>query len=122
MRRTLLLLVLGALLYGLGLQAARACLPTVLPTHMHFDSVAGEPRLPCHDDAGLAQAVCESHCRTNAQNSRVSVSFDLPAAAPMVSAAPMAPVLVVAAIDHGFDLPPRDGGPPLHILLHRFLR
>lgn len=122
MRRTLLLLVLGALLYGLGLQAAKACLPTVLPTHMHFASVAAEPQQPCHDDVGLTQAVCEPHCRNNAQNSRVSVSFDLPAAAPLDSAAPVAPVLVVAAIDSDFDLPPRGSGPPLHILFHRFLR
>jgi len=122
MRRTLLLLVLGALLYGLGLQAARACLPTVLPTHVHFDSVAAEQRQPCHDDAVLTKAVCESHCRNNAQNSRVSVSFDLPAAAPMDSTVPMAPVLVVAAIDNDFDLPLRDSGPPFHILFHRFLR
>ena len=121
-RRALLLLMLGALLYGFGVLAARACLPTVLATHMQAVAVASAEPAPCHGDAGITQAVCESHCRTDVQNSRISLNFDLPAAVPLETAIPVTPIIAVALSDSDPSLPSRDGGPPLHVLFHRYLR
>jgi len=121
-RRVLLLLMLGALLYGLGVQAARACLPTVLASHAHHAALTGIDAEPCHDDAGVVQLVCESHCRTDVQSARLSFSFDLPVAAPLDAPRPAAPLLLAAPGDGGFEPPPRGSGPPLHVLFHRFLR
>ncbi len=121
-RRALLLLMLGALLYGLGVQAARACLPTVLASHTHAAALAGTDAERCHSDAGVVQLVCESHCKTDAQTARLSFAFDLPAAAPLDAPRPAAPLLL-AALSSGDDAAPlRDSGPPLHLLFHRFLR
>jgi len=119
-RRAVLLLVLAALLYGFGMHAARACAHQTA-VMAQASSQAGSP--PCHHgEADVAEAACEVHCRTDTQSGRLSLSFDLPAAAPLgflpPPAAP-APVLLLA-----LDVAParRDGGPPLHILLHRLLR
>ncbi len=121
LRRVLLLIVLGAVLYGLGVQAARACLPAVLVSHVHSVSIAdGQPE-PCGGDAGVARAFCESHCRSDAQSTRASLNFDLPAAVPVDVARPVGPIMLVAH-NHGDTAPPpRDSGPPLHVLFHRFL-
>ncbi len=121
-RRVLLLLMLGALLYGFGVQAARACLPTVLASHAHHAALTGLAAEPCHDDAGVVQLVCESHCRTDAQSARLSFSFDLPVAAPLDAPRPAAPLPLAAPGDSGAEPPLRDSGPPLHVLFHRFLR
>lgn len=122
LRRALLLIVLGAVLYGIGVQAARACLPAVLVSHVHTVATAdGQPE-PCHGDAGAARAVCESHCRSDAQSTRASLNFDLPAAAPVDIAGPIVPVMLVAHNDGDTAPPPRDNGPPLHLLFQRFLR
>lgn len=119
-RRLLLLLALGALLFGLGMQAARACLPETV-AHTHAEVLGGGETSHCHDDVALAQAVCESHCRADAQSSRVSLTPDLPAAAPLDAVAPLALVTPIARSD-GSAPPPRDGGPPLHVLFQRFLQ
>jgi hypothetical protein len=120
-RHALLLLVLAALLYGFGLHAARACVQHSAPQE-HVAAGAG----PCHGQSGVdvdvAEAACELHCRTDVQSGRLSLSFDLPAAAPApaVVTAPAAPVDLLAAL---VEEPPRgSSGPPLHILLHRLLR
>jgi hypothetical protein len=122
LRRALLLLMLGALLYGLGVQAARACLPVALATHMHVVGDGSAEPAPCHDDAGITQAVCESHCRADAQNSRVTLNFDLPAAVPVQAETAVAPLIAVAVSEGDPSLPSRDGGPPLHVLFSRYLR
>jgi hypothetical protein len=120
-RRSVLLLVLAALLYGFGMHAAKACQPGMNTAHPASVS-AGEP---CHHGAAevdLAEAACEVHCRTDTQTGRTSVGFDLAAVAPAVLIATLAPVdpLEPAALD--VAPPRRDSGPPLHILLHRLLR
>lgn len=121
-RRTLMLLMLGTLLFGLGVQAARACLPTVLATHAHAADADGGDGAPCHGEAGVVQLVCESHCRADTQSARLSFGFDLPAAAPLDAPRPAAPLLL-AALDAGDNAaPPPGSGPPLHLLFHRFLR
>jgi hypothetical protein len=120
-RRVLLLLMLGALLYGLGMQAARACLP-IIAAYEHAEVLSrGDAPDHCHGDEALALAVCESHCRTDVQSNRASLNFDLPAAVPLDGAAALAPTVTVAASD-GAMPPSRDRGPPLHLLFHRFLR
>lgn len=121
-RRALVLIVIGALLYGIGVQTARACLPAVLQSHLHVATTFhGEPA-PCHGDAGITRAVCESHCRSEAQSTRASLNVDLPAAAPLDMLGAVSPVIVVARNDAEATTPPRDSGPPLHVLFHRFLR
>lgn len=119
--RLLVLLVLGALLYGLGVQAARACLP-LIAAHDHLELPAtGADRDRCHEEQTPSQVVCESHCRTDAQSNRVLLSFDLPAAAPLATVVALAPIVSVAA--GAGDLPaPPDAGPPLHLLFQRLLR
>jgi len=114
--------MLGALLYGLGVQAARACLPTVLASHTHAAALAGTDAERCHSDAGVVQLVCESHCKTDAQTARLSFTFDLPAAAPLDAPRPAAPLLLAALTEGNAAAPPRESGPPLHLLFHRFLR
>lgn len=119
-RRGVLLFVLAALLYGFGMHAARACQPAAFAG---APDAAVVPGSPCHHgDLDVAQTACEAHCRTDAQSSRLSPSFDLPEAAPASFGAPPAPLLPA-----GFAAPDtapqrRDTGPPLHILLHRLLR
>lgn len=121
-RRALLLFVLAALLYGFGLHAARACAQHSAPPQQQHAAEAS----PCHGqmsvDIDVAEAACELHCRTDVQSGRLTLSFDLPAAAPApapVVVAPAAPIERLAL----FEPPPRgDTGPPLHILLHRLLR
>jgi len=119
--RLLLLLVLGALLYGLGVQAARACLP-LIAAHEHIEGTAtGADQDRCHDEQTPSQVVCESHCRTDAQSNRVSLSFDLPAAAPLATVVVMAPIVSVASGASDLTVL-RDAGPPLHLLFQRLLR
>ncbi len=117
-RRLLLLFVLGALLYGFGLHAARACVPAAAAGQFSALS-AGDS---CHGDVDVAEAACQVHCRTDAQSGRASASFDLPAAAPP----DLLPALAPPAPDESLAIagapPRRVGGPPLHILLHRLLR
>ena len=119
-RRALLLLVLAALLYGLGLHAARAC--------VHGSAVFAQPAAlagnpPCHHgEVDVAEAACEAYCRTDTQSSRVSLSFDLPAAAPLDFAPSLVPQAPVGPLALDAAPPRRDTGPPLHILLHRLLR
>jgi hypothetical protein len=118
-RRTVLLLVLAALLYCFGMHAARACVHDPLAVEPSSATAEGHP---CHGEVDVAEAACEVHCRTDTQSGRLSLSFDLPAAAPLNVAplpAPAEPVVLLLA-----DLAPprRDTGPPLHILLHRLLR
>ena len=122
LRRVLLLLVLGAVLFGAGVQAARACLPSMLSSHLHVAASSDDLPEPCHGDAGIARAVCESHCRTDAQSTRAALNFDLPAAAPADAFAPMTPIVVALLTAVDTAPPPRDNGPPLHLLFHRFLR
>lgn len=122
MRRALLMLMLGVLLYGLGVQAARACLPTTMASHAHAAALSEPDRQPCHDEVGVSQLVCESHCRTDVQSTRLSFSFDLPAAAPLHAPGPIAPLIAIASSDGSRAAPPRDNGPPLHLLFQRFLR
>ena len=121
-RRAVLLLVLVALLYGFGMHAARACVhDPVVAAGAQAGDLAGDP--PCHQgDVDVAEAACEVHCRTDTQSGRLSLTFDLPPAAPLN--VPPPPALVAAVVLPVADLaPPRgDTGPPLHILLHRLLR
>jgi hypothetical protein len=118
-RRITLLLVIAALLYGFGLHAARACVPTAAVAIAAIDRAGGDP---CHGEVDLTQAACEAHCRTDTQSGRTSFGFDLPAALPLdlaptlAAAVPIGPLALAAAPSR------RDTGPPLHILLHRLLR
>jgi hypothetical protein len=118
-RRAVLLLVLAALLYGFGMHAARACAHNSLAM-AQASGVAGAP--PCHGEIDIAEAACEAHCRTDTQSGRVSLSFDLPAAAPPDLTAALAPPAPVGPLAPEIAPPRRDPGPPLHILLHRLLR
>jgi hypothetical protein len=78
---------------------------------------------PCHHaEADVAQVACEAHCRTDAQSSRLSLSFDLPEAAPAGFVTWLAPLLPATIATPEAAPPRRDTGPPLHILLHRLLR
>jgi hypothetical protein len=119
-RRAVLLLVLAALLYGFGMHAARACVPSSAAAH-HTAISGGHP---CHGEADvdLAQAACELHCHTDTQSGRSSLSFEFPAAAPLDLTASLAPLAPVGPPEPEFAPPRRDTGPPLHILLHRLLR
>ncbi len=122
-RRGVLLFVIAAMLYGFGLHAALACQPAVKTGVAVSDVVAAVHGSPCHhDEADVAQAACEAHCRTDTQSSRLSLSFDLPEAA-LTGFAPV-PLPVPLAGPSAPDASPlrRDTGPPLHILLHRLLR
>jgi hypothetical protein len=114
-----LLLALAALLYGMAMHAARACVPAATPV----GSLAAEAER-CHGDpaASVAEAACEAHCRTDVQSSRVDVSFDLPAAAPQDVVVAHAPLTLLEPVALAQSPPRRDTGPPLHILLHRLLR
>jgi len=119
-RRAVLLLVLAALLYGFGMHAARACAhgSTALA---RTDAVASDP--PCHHgDVDVAEAACEAHCQTDTQSGRLSLSFDLPAAAPLDVLPSLAPPAPIGPLALDVAPPRRDTGPPLHILLHRLLR
>lgn len=119
-RRAVLLLVLAALFYGFGMHAAKACPPKAIAGLQEFAAIQGAP---CHHgEVDLAQAACEVHCRTDTQTGRVSLSFDLPAAAPVDLAASLAPLLPAETTAPDTAPPRRDTGPPLHILLHRLLR
>ena len=118
-RRTVLLLVLAALLYGFGIHAARACAHNRVATAQESGVSGGHP---CHGEIDLAQAACETHCKSDAQSGRASPSFELPAAAPLPLAASMAPRAPIGLIALDAAPPRRDTGPPLHILLHRLLR
>jgi hypothetical protein len=119
-RRTLLLFVVAALLYGFGLHAARACLPAAgTATHAHAAQSGGHP---CSDEVDLAQAACETHCQSDAQSGRALIGFDLPAAAPPNLAASLAPPKPSGPHARGAAQLRRDSGPPLHIVLHRLLR
>jgi hypothetical protein len=119
-RRAVLLFVLAALLYGFGLHAARACVPHTAPPTAH----SAADGVPCHgaDEIDVAEVACEVHCRTDVQSGRLSLAFDLPAAAPLpVPFAPEPPALTGPLLLAGAPLS-GDTGPPLHILLHRLLR
>lgn len=118
-RRTVLLIVVAALLYGIGMHAARACAPGASAA-VHQSAAAVDN--PCHGEIDVARGACEALCNTDTQSGRVSPSFDLPVAAPLDLSAsltppsPVGPLVLVAAPTR------RDTGPPLHILLHRLLR
>lgn len=119
-RRAVLLLVLAALLYGFGIHAARACVhnPVVLEA---AGAPAGDP--PCHHgEIDVAEAACEAHCRTDTQSGRLSLSFDVPAAAPLDVVPSLAPPAPIGLLAFAASPPRGDTGPPLHILLHRLLR
>jgi len=118
-RRAVLLLVLAALLYGFGMHAARACAQVSVAVAQHGVLPGGHP---CHGEIDPAQAACETHCNTDAQSGRVSLSFDFPAAAPLDLTASLAPLAPVGPPEPEVAPPRRDTGPPLHILLHRLLR
>jgi hypothetical protein len=118
-RRAVLLLVLAALLYGFGLHAARACMPSASAAVSHSASAGGNP---CHGEIDVAQAACEVVCNTDTQSGRASLSFDLPAAAPLDLSVSLAPPTPVGSLTLATAPPRRDTGPPLHILLHRLLR
>ena len=119
-RRALLLLALAGLLYGLGLHAARACAHGSAAFAQQA-ALAGNP--PCHHgEVDVTEAACEAYCRTDTQSSRVSLSFDLPAAAPLDFAPSLVPPAPVGPLALDAAPPRRDTGPPLHILLHRLLR
>ncbi len=118
-RRAVLLLVLAALLYGIGMHAARACAPAAAAAVHHSAIAAGNP---CHGEIDVAQAACEALCNTDTQSGRASPSFDLPAAAPLDLCASLAPPTPVGPLVLDTAPPRRDTGPPLHILLHRLLR
>jgi hypothetical protein len=119
-RRAVLLLVLAAVLYGFGMHAARACVHAAVAV-AQAGSLAAEP--PCHHgEVDVAEAACEAHCRTDTQSGRLSLSFDLPAAAPVDFAATPAPPVPTKALVVAFAPARRDTGPPLHIVLHRLLR
>jgi hypothetical protein len=118
-RRAVLLLVLAALLYGFGMHAARACVPGASAAVHHSASVGVAP---CHGEIDVAQGACEVVCNTDTQSGRASLSFDLPAAAPLDLFASLAPPAPVGALALDAAPPRRDTGPPLHILLHRLLR
>ena len=119
-RRAVLLLVLAALLYGFGMHAARACAHNAAAI-AQATTHAGGP--PCHHgEIDVAEAACEAHCRTDTQSGRLSLSFDLPAAAPLEVMPSLVPPLPVGQLALGEAPPRRDTGPPLHILLHRLLR
>ena len=78
------MLVLAALLYALGMHAARACHPV---STEQIGGVAVVQGTACHqDEPDAAQAACEAHCRNDAQSGRLSLSFDLPAAMPTAAA------------------------------------
>ncbi len=119
-RRAVLLLLLAALLYGFGIHAARAC--------AHGPAAAAQAAMPSgdtpcqHGDIDVAEAACEAHCRADTQSGRVSVSFDLPAAAAPGTAPVLAPPATVGLLALDAAPPRGDTGPPLHILLHRLLR
>jgi len=119
-RRAVLLLLLAALLYGFGIHAARACAHN-LAAIGQAAAVASAP--PCHHgDIDLAEAACEAHCNTDTQTGRLSVSFDLPAAAPLGVPTALAPPPPIGLLAFDASPPRGDTGPPLHILLHRLLR
>lgn len=118
-RRAVLLFVLAALLYGFGMHAARACVHEA-PVIAKLQAMP-DPH-PCHGDTDLAEAACETHCRTDTQSGRLSLSFDLPPAAPVALAAALPPPTPAGSPSPQFAPPRRDTGPPLHILLHRLLR
>jgi len=118
-RRAVLLFVLAALLYGFGMHAARACAHNTVVSAQQGVMSDGHP---CHGDADLAEAACEAHCRTDTQSGRLSLSFDLPAAAPLDVAPSLAPPAPIGPLALDVAPPRRDAGPPLHILLHRLLR
>ena len=119
-RRAVLLLVLAALLYGFGMHAARACAHNTAAI-AQAASPAGAP--PCHHgDVDVAEAACEAHCRTDTQSGRLSLSFELPAAAPLPVISSLAPPPPIGQLALDATPPRRDTGPPLHILLHRLLR
>lgn len=119
-RRAVLLFVLAALLYGFGLHAARACVPHTAPPTSH----AAADGVPCHGtgEIDVAEAACEVHCRTDVQTGRLSLAFDLPAAAPLPVPYVPAPPLLTGPLLLADAAPSGDTGPPLHILLHRLLR
>lgn len=119
--RVLVLIVLGAFLYGIGVQSARACLLATELSDRH--TVAADEGLPdpCHGDSAMTRAACEPHCRSEATSARASPSLDLPVAAPPDLPAPVPAVSLVARRDGPSVSPPLDAGPPLHVLFHRFL-
>jgi hypothetical protein len=119
-RRAVLLFALAALLYGFGLHSARACIPHATPTTHH----ATAEGIPCHGttEIDIAEAACEVHCRTDVQSGRLSLVFDLPAAAPLPAPPAPEPPALIDPLVLADALPPGDTGPPLHILLHRLLR
>lgn len=119
-RRAIVWLVLAAILYGFGMHAARACVHDSVAVAA-AGALAGDP--PCHHgDVDVAEAACEAHCRTDTQSGRLSLSFDLPPAAPVDLAAALATPTPVGLLPADFAPSRRDTGPPLHIVLHRLLR
>jgi hypothetical protein len=120
-RRAVLLFVVAAMLYGFGMHAARACVPTAAAVGAYGHAVQQSGH-PCQGEIDPAQAACETHCNTDAQSGRVSLSFDFPAAAPLDLTASLAPLAPVGPPEPEIAPPRRDTGPPLHILLHRLLR
>lgn len=120
-RRGVVMILLTVLLYALCMHAARACHPAAA-VHYGAEVVAGAHCGGGDEDVDVAQAACEAHCRNDAQSSRLSLSFDLPAAAPAVFAPPAAPMPPAQSPAPGFAPELHDWGPPLHILLHRLLR
>jgi len=119
-RRAVLLLVLAAVLYGFGMHAARACAHNAAAIAQATNHAGGPP---CHHgEIDVAEAACEAHCRTDTQSGRLSLSFDLPAAAPLAVTPSMALPSPAGQLALDAAPPRRDTGPPLHILLHRLLR
>lgn len=121
-RRGVVMILLTVLLYALCMHAARACHPAAAAVHHGAEVVAEAHCGGGDEDVDVAQAACEAHCRNDAQSSRLSLSFDLPAAAPAVFAPPAAPMPPAQSPAPGFAPELHDWGPPLHILLHRLLR
>jgi hypothetical protein len=104
------------------MHAARACVhDPVAVAGAQAGDLADDP--PCHHgDVDVAEAACEVHCRTDTQSGRLSLTFDLPPAAPLNAPLPSAPVAAVVLPLADLAPPRGDTGPPLHILLHRLLR
>ena len=118
-RRAVLMMLVAALLFGLGMHPSRACTQAAARA---LEPVMSADSGPCHgEDLEVAHAACETYCQSDTQSGRVSTLADLPVAAPAVHAA-LVPLSPASRFAWTAAPLPRDSGPPLHILLHRLLR